>query len=101
MAKILVVDDEEIMRSLVVDTLELQNHTLKACCDGADGLSALAGFDPDLVISDFKMPGMTGVEFLKEVRSRRKTQPFLLMTAHGTIEMDVDEIAQFRIAHDK
>lgn len=90
MAKILVADDEEIMRDLVVDSLEMMGHQCKGVRDGADGIAELDLFQPDLIMSDFKMPGMTGVQFLAEVRRRRPQCGFIIMTAYGTIENAVD-----------
>lgn len=90
MAKILVADDEEIMRDLVVDSLEMLGHKCKGVRDGADGIAELDEFQPDLILSDFKMPGMTGVQFLAEVKRRRPNTGFIIMTAYGTIENAVD-----------
>jgi DNA-binding NtrC family response regulator len=92
MAKILIVDDEEILRDLVSDTLALGGHECITASDPIAGLAKLEAFDPDLVISDFKMPGMTGLEFLKQVQKLRPGQAFLLMTAYGTIELAVEAI---------
>lgn len=90
MAKILVADDEQIMRDLVVDSLELIGHECKGVRDGADGIAELETFQPDLILSDFKMPGMTGVQFLAEVKRRRPQTGFIIMTAYGTIDNAVD-----------
>lgn len=90
MAKILVADDEQIMRDLVVDSLEMIGHECKGVRDGADGIALLESFQPDLILSDFKMPGMTGVQFLAEVKRRRPGTGFIIMTAYGTIESAVE-----------
>ncbi|HSQ42699.1 MAG TPA: sigma-54 dependent transcriptional regulator [Fibrobacteraceae bacterium] len=92
MAKILVVDDEQIMRDLVVDTLTLFGHTCAAFCDPLVALDHLEEENPDLVVSDFKMPHLNGLEFLKQVQKKRPGQSFLIMTAFGTIEMAVEAI---------
>lgn len=92
MAKVLIVDDEEILRDLVSDTLAMGGHECVTASDPLAGLAKLEAFDPDLVISDYKMPGMTGIEFLIQVQKTRPGQPFLLMTAYGTIEMAVEAI---------
>lgn len=92
MARIVVADDEQIMRDLVVDTLELLGHQCKSYSEPMSALDHLDEDDPELIVSDFKMPGMTGLEFLKQVQKRKPGTPFLIMTAFGTIEMAVDAI---------
>ena len=81
MAKVLIVDDEEILRDLVSDTLSMGGHECVVASDPVAGLAKIDLFDPDLVISDYKMPGMTGIDFLKQVQKSRPGQAFLLMTA--------------------
>jgi DNA-binding NtrC family response regulator len=90
MAKILVVDDEEIMRDLVTDTLLMSGYECESAKNGLEGLEKLQKMQPDLVISDFKMPKMTGLEFLKEIKKIRPDQSFIIMTAFGTIQTAVE-----------
>ena len=92
MAKILITDDEQIMRELVQDTLILLGHTCTIYGDPLSALEHMEEDDPDLVISDFKMPHMNGLEFLKQANKKRPGQAFLMMTAFGTIEMAVEAI---------
>jgi len=80
------------MRDLVVDTLELQGHQCTYYGDPRTALDHIENDDPDLVVSDFKMPGMNGLEFLKQIQKKRPGQAFLMMTAFGTIEMAVEAI---------
>ncbi len=90
MAKILVVDDEELMRELASETLMRAGHEIFKAKEGAEGLDQLEKVQPDLIVSDFKMPGMTGLEFLKEVQKRAPGQAFIIMTAYGTINTAVE-----------
>jgi DNA-binding NtrC family response regulator len=92
MAKILVVDDEEIMRDMVADTLELNGHRCSVAANPQIALEQISVIDPDLVISDFKMPGMTGMDLLKAIKKDRPFQPFLMMTAFGSIEIAVEAL---------
>jgi len=72
--------------------LLMGGHTCTSYGDPIRALEHIEEDDPDLVISDFKMPGMNGLEYLKQVQKRRPGQAFLMMTAFGTIEMAVDAI---------
>ncbi|MDR1812867.1 MAG: sigma-54 dependent transcriptional regulator [Candidatus Fibromonas sp.] len=92
MAKILVVDDEEIMRDMVADSLELSGHRCTVAANPQIALEQIALVNPDLIISDYKMPGMTGLDLLKAVKKERPSQPFLMMTAFGSIEMAVEAL---------
>ncbi|MCL2284313.1 MAG: sigma-54 dependent transcriptional regulator [Fibromonadales bacterium] len=92
MAKILIVDDEEIVRSAVADILELNGHRCTVAANPQIALEQIALVNPDLIISDFKMPGMTGLDLLKTVKKDRPSQPFLMMTAYGSIEMAVEAL---------
>ena len=92
MAKILVVDDEEIMRDMVADSLELSGHRCTVAANPQVALEQISVVNPDLIISDYKMPGMTGLDLLKTVKKERPSQPFLLMTAFGSIEMAVEAL---------
>ena len=90
MAKILVVDDESLMRDMVVEILDRLGHDIKSAKEVKSGLELFDTFEPDLVISDFKMPGLTGMDFLKEIQKRRPGTSFIIMTAYGTIDTAVE-----------
>lgn len=95
MAKILIVDDDAKARKLLVDLLEYEGHTVIQCDNGTDGLKAAERENPDLLISDSHMPGMSGKQFVAELR--RQTQalrtPFIFYTAAG------DEVREIAAAH--
>jgi two-component system chemotaxis response regulator CheY len=89
-AKILVVDDFSTMRKIVRNTL--RSIGFANCCEAENGVDALAKLRAeapfDLVVCDWNMPGMTGIELLRSVRadaSLRHT-PFLMVTAEGKRE---------------
>src|SRR5580765_494217 len=68
--RVLVVDDEPSIREVVGAVLESQGYEVFAVADGFDGLNALSGSLPDVIISDLNMPRMSGFEFLAIVRKR-------------------------------
>jgi len=84
MAKILVIDDNDSNRKLVVTLLNCQDHRTFEAIDGADGLASARAEQPDLVISDILMPTMDGYEFVRQLRSDVKlgATPVILYTAH-------------------
>ena len=68
--RILVVDDEPLIRETAKMILEAEGYEVLTAADGLDGLHSLSQSLPDLIISDLNMPRMTGVEFLAVVRQR-------------------------------
>ena len=90
MAKILVVDDQEMMRDSLAGTLVREGHEVTACADGPAAIAKLSSAKFDLLISDLKMPRMTGTELLAESRRIRPEMPVVLMTAFATVNTAVE-----------
>ncbi len=90
MARILVVDDQEMMRDSLAATLARDGHEITACADGPAAVSRFSAAGFDLMISDLKMPKMTGIELLAEARKARPEMPVVLMTAFATVQTAVD-----------
>ena len=90
MARILVADDEPGLREFVTDALELDSHTVVAAKDGREASKLLDERGFDLVITDLKMPGMTGIELLRKVRAEQPEVEVIVMTAHGTVDNAVE-----------
>jgi CheY-like chemotaxis protein len=78
---ILVVDDEELVRNLVVALLSKLGHSSIAAVDGVDALDRMKGNKIDAVITDIKMPNMDGVALTVEILKRYPGLPILVMTA--------------------
>jgi two-component system response regulator PilR (NtrC family) len=90
MARILVVDDEPSMREFLEILLEREGHEA-VCADSAEtALVALESDELDLVISDIRMPGMSGIDLLDRVRELNPEALVVLITAHGTTETAVE-----------
>ena len=90
MARICLVDDEELMRDSVATILKRQGHTVEAFDDPHDALEAARGGSFEVLVTDLKMPGMTGVDLLRNVRQAGCDTPTILMTAFGTIANAVE-----------
>ncbi len=98
MTKVLVVDDETILRDAIAEALRRAGHEVEAFDSGRPAMDRFAAESFDLVISDLKMPGMDGIALLEEARRLAPDVPVLIITAHGTVESAVG--AMKRGAHD-
>lgn len=88
--KILIVDDEEIMRVSVRNALADAGHEAIACGTAEEGLAHLEEERFDAAVVDLKMPGMGGMGFLEAVRRDRASMGIVMMTAYGTVETAVE-----------
>ena len=80
--RILVVDDDTDTRQLSIDVLTGSGYEVEAVKDGAAGWEALLTYDYDLVLTDNKMPRMTGIEMIGKLRSARMAVPVIMATRH-------------------
>jgi two-component system chemotaxis response regulator CheY len=88
--KILIVDDSRAMRMIVTRTLRqagLSGHDLIEAEDGRQGLDLVAKQSPDLILSDWNMPELTGIDFLRSLRASGIGTPFCFVTSEGSEEM--------------
>jgi DNA-binding NtrC family response regulator len=87
---ILIVEDEAKMRRLLELQLADEGFQATTAADAETGLRLLQKQQFDLVVTDFKLPGMTGLEFLQAVKRANAATPVIIMTAYGTVESAVD-----------
>ena len=81
--KVLVVDDTDHVRSMLVDMLELDGFDVVGeACSGTEAVEAATAHDPDVIVMDYKMPGMDGLTAARAVRETRPTQGIILYTAY-------------------
>src|SRR5687768_6297275 len=90
MARILVADDEAGLREFIVDSLELDHHSVVAAKDGKEAAKLLDERGFDLVLTDLKMPGLDGMSLLRKVRAEQPEVEVIVMTAHGTVDNAVE-----------
>ena len=86
--RILVVDDEENLRDVLVEVLKRDGHEVDSAADGAEGLRRVEAQRYDLVITDLRMPGLEGPDLYREVRRRYADNPprVIFMSANTAIE---------------
>lgn len=88
--KILIADDSKVMRQIVTRTLRqagFDGHDLVEAVDGSDAFQKVQSEAPDLVLSDWNMPNMTGIELLDRLRSSGSAVQFGFVTSEGSPEM--------------
>lgn len=89
--RILLVDDESSLLYLLSFVLEADGIKTEKATNGAEAVAALEGMDFDLIITDFNMPGMHGVELAKIAKKRLPHIPIIMIT--GEIGPDIVEMA--------
>jgi DNA-binding NtrC family response regulator len=90
MASILIVEDEAKMRRLLEMNLGEQGFTTFSAADAETGLKLLNQNPIDLVLTDFRLPGMNGIEFLQAAKRVNAALPVVIMTAYGSVESAVE-----------
>jgi len=87
---ILIVDDEPLVRRSLSEFLTLEGYSVTAASCGNEALGLLKNYSADMIISDIKMPEMTGLELLKNIRKDNLDTPVVLITGYGSIESAVE-----------
>ncbi|BBP00421.1 sigma-54-dependent transcriptional regulator [Sulfuriferula nivalis] len=88
--RVLVVDDEPKMQRVLEIMLQRMGYEVSCASDGKAALQIMKSAPADLIISDLRMPGMSGTELLKTLRDEDNEVPVIIMTAYGTIETAVE-----------
>ncbi|HPH02279.1 MAG TPA: sigma-54 dependent transcriptional regulator [Spirochaetota bacterium] len=94
MLKILVVDDEEIIRNILLDMLSQDGHSVQTAVDGRDALEYLENDSWDLVLSDLTMPRLDGAALLKIIRERWPETLVIIITAYGSVDSAVSAMRE-------
>jgi DNA-binding response OmpR family regulator len=92
--KILIVDDSEDARQLLVHILGSKNYLVVVAENGKTALPLVSEEKPDLIITDYNMPEMDGMTFLRQLKSQESTRriPIIMLTAKDEVESEVEVI---------
>ena len=93
-AKVLVVEDDATLRQALCDTIKFGGYQAVEASSGIDALSQLSKECVDMVISDVQMDHMDGRELLRQVRENNPELPFVMITAHGSVQGAVDAMRE-------
>jgi response regulator RpfG family c-di-GMP phosphodiesterase len=88
--RVLVVDDEKVIREILSDFLTMEGYVVRTVEDGSNALQELERRSYNLVISDLKMPGMGGLELLEKIAEMKANVLTVIMTGFGTVETAIE-----------
>ncbi|NLO90214.1 MAG: response regulator [Clostridia bacterium] len=83
----LVVDDQEGIRQLLFEILTAEGFVVQLAANGIEALNSIEQYEPDIIIVDMKMPGISGLEVIKELKGKGYKGCIILMTAYGELEI--------------
>lgn len=86
-ATILIVDDQPGIRRLLMEVLTEEGYNVYAAANGYEGIQKAKELQPALILMDMKMPGMDGIETLRELKYLNQADRVIMMTAYGELEL--------------
>jgi DNA-binding NtrC family response regulator len=92
--RVLIVDDEVNARTALAELLRDEGYSVETAADGFKALPKLDDFNPDLLLSDLKMPGLDGIDLMRKSRERDPERPVVLMTAFGSVDTAVSAMRE-------
>ena len=91
MVRVLVVDDTDHVRNMLVDMLQLDGfEVVGEAASGSDGVSQADKTEPDVIVMDYKMPGMDGLTAARSIRESRPSQAIILYTAYLDSKLEAE-----------
>jgi two-component system response regulator AtoC len=92
MRTILIIDDDQMILMILKQTLTKAGYRILTAISGEEGINQLANSQTDLVLTDYLMPGMTGIEVLSVIKQNHPAMPVIMLTAHGDIALTIKAI---------
>jgi two-component system response regulator HydG len=92
MSRILVIDDDDAVRESMQRMLRAAGYTVQAAASGEEGLAMARGGVFDVILSDMRMPGISGLDVLRQLREQRVDSSFIVMTGFGTVDTAVESM---------
>lgn len=86
-ATILVIDDQPGIRRLLTEVLQDEGYNVLTAANGYEGIQVALEANPKVILMDMKMPGMDGIEALKELKRQGRGEQVIMMTAYGELDM--------------
>jgi DNA-binding response OmpR family regulator len=96
-SKILIIEDEPLVRVSLEDSLSFEGFEIISCDNGQAGLEQFEKVNPDLVILDVMMPGLDGLEVCRQIRALRRSTPIIMLTAKAG---EVDKVVGLELGAD-
>ena len=93
-SKVLIVDDEKLMRISLESQLKKEGYSVKSVDNALDGLKMVKSEEYDVVVTDLRLSGLSGIDFLKEIKKHNQEIIVVIMTAYGTLESAVSAIKE-------
>ena len=95
--RILIVDDEPAVADALADAVRDQGHDPAVARSGVEGLAAIESHAPEALFLDLVMPGLSGIQLLREIRERHPDLPIVVVTGRASL-LNLDEIRQLGVA---
>jgi DNA-binding NtrC family response regulator len=90
--RILIVDDNREIRSILEEYLREEGYFAQGAADGKEALAKYAETAFDLIITDLNMPGMTGIELIKEIAKGENTTEFIIITGYASLDSAIESV---------
>jgi len=92
MKTIMVIDDDKMILMILKQTLSKEGYRVLTCASGEEGIALLSTSHADLVLTDYLMPGMSGIEVLNIIRQNQPLLPIIILTGHGDVALTIKAI---------
>ncbi|NIA16431.1 MAG: response regulator, partial [Nitrospiraceae bacterium] len=93
-SSILVTEDDQVQREIIADILTASGYAVRQAATAEEALAAIEGEGCDLLLTDMRMPGMDGLELLRNAKRLRPETEVVVMTAYATVQTAVDAMKE-------